>query len=271
MPDPALPSLLQGLIAEGWLESPPAVPDDPAGQRHLLRTLLNVRPPVPVEPELLESQDRLLAAERAAAIVTDPARLPTVREEFPGTTVAGADRMVLWRGDITTLAADAIVNAANHKLLGCFIPHHRCIDNAIHSAAGLQLRLACHRIMQEQGADEPTGGAKLTPGYNLPARHVIHTVGPIIRGELRPQDETRLESCYVSCLDLAAGRPDIKVLAFCCISTGEFRFPKPAAARIAVRTVGRWLDEARHDLRQVILNVFSEEDHATYARLFRAD
>lgn len=253
------------------MESPPGVPDDPARQRHLLRALLNVRPPLPVAPGLLELQDRLFASERAEAGVTDPARLPTVREMFPGTSISGADRLVLWRGDITTLAADAIVNAANAKLLGCFIPHHRCIDNAIHSAAGIQLRLACHRIMREQGRDETTGAAKITRAYNLPARHVIHTVGPIIRDDVRASDESQLESCYLACLDLAARQPDIRTLAFCCISTGEFRFPKLPAARLAVGAVTRWLQQKDHPLERIIFNVFTPEDHDAYARLFRAD
>lgn len=271
MPESPLPSLLQGLLTEGWLESPPGVPNDPARQRHLLRSLLNTRPPLPVRPELLEWQDRLLGAERSATGAIDPGRLPTVQEQFPGTTVDGASRLVLWQGDITTLAADAIVNAANAKLLGCFIPHHRCIDNAIHSAAGIQLRLACHRIMQEQGRDEVTGHAKITPGYNLPARHVIHTVGPIIRGEVRASDERQLESCYRACLDLAAGHGGIRTLAFCGVSTGEYRFPKLAAARIAVGTVARWLQQADHGIERIIFNVFTPEDHDAYVRIFRAD
>jgi O-acetyl-ADP-ribose deacetylase (regulator of RNase III) len=267
--DDMLEELLRRLLAEGWADSRTAIPEDAARKRHLLRTLMNIRPPLPACSELLALQDRFLAAERASAAVTDPHRLPTIRQMFGGCDVPCQDQLVLWRGDITTLAADAIVNAANSKLLGCFVPHHRCIDNAIHSAAGIQLRLECHRVMQRQGADEPVGQAKLTRGYNLPARHVIHTVGPIIHGTVRPEDERLLESCYRACLDLAAQHQNIKVLAFCCISTGEFRFPKVPAAQIAVRTACRWLQASGHHLHRVVFNVFTQEDHDVYAALFR--
>lgn len=230
---------------------------------------MNLRPPLPARPDLLVLQDSFLAAERASSAVTDPWRLPTIREVFGDAAVGCRDQLVLWRGDITRLAADAIVNAANSKLLGCFVPHHRCIDNAIHSAAGVQLRLECHRIMQRQGADEAVGQARLTQGYNLPARYVIHTVGPIIHGEVCAEDERQLASCYAACLDKAAEHRDLRVLAFCCISTGEFRFPKALAARIAVRTVARWLEASRPALQRVVFNVFTPEDHDVYAGLFR--
>jgi len=230
---------------------------------------MNVRPPLPARPELLDLQDHWLSAERASAALTDPHRLSTIREMFGSGAIPFREHLVLWRGDITTLAADAIVNAANSKLLGCFVPHHRCIDNAIHSAAGIQLRLDCNALMQRQGFEEPVGQAKLTRGYNLPARYVIHTVGPTIHGSVRPEDERLLESCYTACLDLTAQHQDIKVLAFCCISTGEFRFPKVPAARIAVRTVCRWLQASGHHLHRVVFNVFAQEDHDVYAALFR--
>jgi O-acetyl-ADP-ribose deacetylase (regulator of RNase III) len=267
--DDMLKELLRGLRAEGWADSRTAIPEDAASKRHLLRTLMNIRPPLPARPELLALQDRFLAAERASVAVTDPHRLPTIGEAFGDGAISFRDHLVLWKGDITTLAADAIVNAANSKLLGCFVPHHRCIDNAIHSAAGIQLRLECHQLMQRQGFDEPVGQAKLTRGYNLPARYVIHTVGPIIHGALRAEDERLLESCYTACLDLAAKHHDIKILAFCCISTGEFRFPKVPAAQIAVRTVCRWLQASGHLLHRVVFNVFTQEDHDVYAALFR--
>ena len=267
--DDILDKLLRGLLAEGWADSHTAIPEDAANKRHLLRTLMNIRPPLPAHPELIELQDRLLSEERSSAGITNPYELPTISEAFGDVQVPCGNQLVLWRGDITALAADAIVNAANSKLLGCFVPHHRCIDNAIHFAAGIQLRLECHRVMQRQGADEPVGQAKLTRGYNLPARYVIHTVGPIIHGTVRPEDERLLESCYTACLDVAAQHQDIKVLAFCCISTGEFRFPKVPAAQIAVRTVCRWLQASGHHLHRVVFNVFTQEDHDVYAALFR--
>ena len=230
---------------------------------------MNIRPPLPISSDLVELQDRLLSAERETKGVTAPRQLPTIREVFGGSDVPFSDRLVLWKGDITTLAADAIVNAANSTLLGCFAPHHRCIDNPIHSAAGIQLRLECNDLMQRQGFDEPLGQAKLTQGYNLPARYVIHTVGPTVHGEMHPEDERILESCYTSCLDLASQYRDIKVLAFCCISTGEFRFPKRPAAQIALRTVCRWLAKATGHLERVIFNVFTQVDYDVYARLLR--
>ena len=173
--------------------------------------------------------------------------------------------MALWRGDITRLKADAIVNAANSALLGCFCPCHGCIDNAIHSAAGLQLREECRRIMEAQGHPEPSGRAKITGGHALPARHVLHTVGPVIRGRVTSQDREALASCYRSCLELAAGH-GLETVAFCCISTGEFRFPRGEAAAIAVEAVENFL---RRDtsIRKVIFNVFQDEDEALYRRL----
>ena len=150
---------------------------------------MNIRPPQPARPELLDLQDHLLSAERDSSSITDPQRLPTIGAAFGDGAISFRDQLVLWKGDITTLVADAIVNAANSKLLGCFVPHHRCIDNAIHSAAGIQLRLECHEIMKKQETDEPVGQAKMTRGYNLPAKYVLHTVGPTIYGEVSDEDK----------------------------------------------------------------------------------
>lgn len=225
------------------------------GQRRLLRGLMNLRPPMPLRPRFLAVQDALLQAERAEKGVVDGRTLP-------GT--AAGPRLSLWQGDITRLAVDAIVNAANSALLGCFVPGHGCIDNAIHSAAGLQLRDACARLMCAQGHEEPTGGAKLTPAYNLPSRFVLHTVGPIVDGALTGRHREQLASCYRACLALAA-REGLESVAFCCISTGEFRFPREEAAHIAVDTVTSSLAEDNR-VKKVIFNVFKDED----ARLYRA-
>lgn len=177
----------------------------------------------------------------------------------------GDDRLVLWQGDITTLKCDAIVNAANSQMLGCFSPCHGCIDNIIHTMAGVQLRLACDAIMRAQGHEEPTGQAKITPGFNLPARYVLHTVGPIIYDDVTPEDEVLLASCYCACLELAA-KKDCGSIAFCCISTGVFRFPADQAAQIAVRTVKDFLKKDSR-IRRVIFNVFKDSDRAIYQRL----
>ena len=264
-----LDHLLHGLLAENLALQNTPIPPDYSGKRHMLRTLMNIRPPVPIGPELLEMQDQILSAERELKGITDPYVLPSVQVEFGASSIPCSDQLSLWKGDITTLSAGAIVNAANSKLLGCFIPHHRCIDNAIHSAAGIQLRLDCSQIMQKQGFDEPTGGAKITRGYNLPAAYVIHTVGPIIADDVSDEDQRLLASCYSACLDQSADYPDIKSVAFCCISTGEFRFPKLPAARIAVQTVCDWMEASRGRLERVIFNVFTQDDYDVYAALFR--
>ena len=226
------------------------------GARRLLRALMNIRPPLPLDPDFLRLQDALLSAEREERGVVDAAALPEV---------PGHPGIALWQGDITRLRADAVVNAANSTLLGCFHPCHGCIDNAIHSAAGLQLRDACARLMEAQGHPEPAGGAKLTGGCNLPARHVLHTVGPIITGPLTGADRAALASCYRACLSLAAEH-GLHSVAFCCISTGEFRFPRGEAAGIAVDTVTRFLSRPT-SIRKVIFNVFQDADAALYRAL----
>jgi len=266
--DELVDALLQGLLDEGGLKRGAAVPEDTAGRRSMIRALMNTRPPGPVDPQLLQLQDELLSLERAAKAVTDPVALPSVAESCPSFRPLYSRRLVLWKGDITTLAADAIVNAANAQLLGCFFPLHNCIDNVIHSAAGMQLRNECSRIMQEQGHDEPTGQAKITPAYNLPCKYVLHTVGPIIKDAVSGEDVRLLESCYTACLDLAAQTPGVRSVAFPCISTGVFRFPKDTAALIALTTVGPWLEAHPDRIERVIFNVFTGEDYDEYYRYF---
>ena len=246
------------LLAElpQYQEEAAQCPADGAAQRRLLRALMNVRPPMPLAPDFLAVQDALLSAEREARGVVDGAALPAVPAD---------PRLALWRGDITRLRADAIVNAANSQLLGCFVPCHGCIDNAIHSAAGLQLREECRRIMAEQGRLEPTGRARLTEGYNQPARYVLHTVGPIVRGWVTGENRRELASCYRACLELAAEH-GLHSVAFCCISTGEFRFPNREAAGIAVDTVTGFL-RRNTSIQRVIFNVFQELDERIYQSL----
>ncbi|MEV7283802.1 protein-ADP-ribose hydrolase [Streptomyces sp. NPDC093252] len=237
--------------------------DDPAARR-LLRAVLTLRGPGPLPPPVSRVLDALLSGERAARTVTDPDRLPLVAEEFPGTAYPAAERTVLWQGDITALGADAIVNAANSAMLGCFVPLHPCIDNAIHSAAGPRLREDCHTVMVRQGHPEATGTAKITRGYHLPARYVLHTVGPVVDGPLHATHARLLAASYRACLDLAAEVGTIRTVAFCGISTGVFGYPRRPAARIALDTVADWL--ARHPgrLDRVIFNVFTSDDRAAY-------
>lgn len=226
--------------------------------RQVLRALTNMRPAVAVPQEVLAAETALLADELAQVELIDAMALPTIADQ---------PRLALWRGDITRLRVDAIVNAANSALLGCFAPLHRCIDNAIHSAAGMGLRGECARIMA--GGLMSTGTAVLTGGYCLPAGHVLHTVGPIIRGPVTNQDESLLASCYTSCLQTAVAA-GLASVAFCCISTGEFGYPKQAAARTAIDTVRAEL--AHHpSIERVVFNVFTEQDHAIYRDLLGPD
>ena len=220
------------------------------------RALVNTREPMPAAPELLALQDELLQGMIASKGIA------TLEDATPS---ANDPRLLLWRGDITRLAADAIVNAANNQMLGCWVPGHHCIDNAIHTFAGIQLRLACAELMAAQGYEEPTGQAKVTDAFNLPAKRVIHTVGPIANGCPTALHRAQLASCYRSCLD-AATAEGLSSIAFCCISTGIFGFPQQEAAHIAVRTVRDWLVSHDSDMT-VVFNVFGDTDEHIYREL----
>lgn len=246
--------LIEELLKEEKAYQEIAVPSDEESQKKLLRALMNVRPPRACSSEFLEVQDAYLTAETAAKGITDLSELTPVREN-----------LYLWQGDITTLRCDAIVNAANSGMTGCYVPNHRCIDNCIHSFAGIELRLACASLMKRQGHEEPTGQAKITPAFNLPCKYVIHTVGPIVSGWLTSRDCSLLASCYRSCLHLAVEQ-GLKSIAFCCISTGEFHFPNEKAAQIAVETVENYFEETGKRI-DVIFNVFKEEDLKIYQNL----
>ena len=235
------------------------IPESGEGQWRLLRSLFNVRPPYPAPPEFLDIQDEYLGEMIRERGITDGDSLPPA---------ASDPRLVLWQGDITSLRCDAIVNAANSALLGCWQPCHSCIDNIIHSFAGVQLRIKCSELMEAQGHEEETGKAKITPAYNLPSKFVIHTVGPIILGELEEEDCRLLADCYRSCLSLAAEN-GLRSVAFCCISTGVFRFPPERAAEIAVKTVKAFLDHSETSLKRVIFNVFKDSDWEIYSNILK--
>ena len=248
------------------------IPAQDAARKRLLRSLMNIRPPREVSKEFLEVQDAYLQEECTEKGIISLSDIPLAR---PG--------IYLWQGDITRLSVDAIVNAANSTMLGCFIPCHGCIDNAIHSAAGVELRLECSRIMEEkhsteekhsmeekhsaekQITEEPTGKAKITKAYNLPCRYVLHTVGPIIHGAVTEKDRNLLSDCYRSCLELAAAYR-LKSIAFCCISTGEFHFPNEKAAEIAIQTVQDYQKENQNS-PEVVFNVFKDSDYKIYKQL----
>ena len=250
--------LIQSLLNERPSCQKQMIPADSERQKILLRGLMNVRRPARIGTEFLQVQDEYLQGETAAKGVTDVADLTPIQ---PG--------LYLWQGDITTLKCDAIVNAANSGMTGCYVPNHRCIDNAIHTFAGVELRLACAKLMEQQGYPEPTGRAKITPAFNLPCKYVLHTVGPIIGGRVTKEDEKLLASCYRSCLELAAEN-GLESVAFCCISTGEFHFPNDLAAQIAVQTVKEFLKK-QTSVKKVIFNVFKDFDKEIYARLLGAN
>ena len=248
--------LIQALLEERPEYADIQVPPDVPEQKRLLRSLFNVRMPRPISEDFLKMQDAYLQEEIRRKGITGLDSLHPVREGI-----------YLWQGDITTLRCDAIVNAANSGMLGCFVPCHGCIDNAIHTFAGVQLRLACARIMDRQGRQEETGGAKLTSAFNLPCRYILHTVGPIVSGRLTQRDCDLLASCYRSCLELAEEN-HIKSVAFCCISTGEFHFPNRQAAEIAVNTVMEFKEKTPSNM-EVIFNVFKDVDAAIYRALLQ--
>lgn len=247
--------ILQQLMADNGQQY--AIPASLSDKQRMMRALMNIRQPIPASETFLEAQNQELQ----------------LQAEDKGVVKLDGEGLLLWQGDITRLKVDAIVNAANSQMLGCWAPLHNCIDNCIHSAAGVQLRQECYEQMMAQGHDEQTGSAKITLGYNLPAKHVIHTVGPIIPQGLIPtkEEEEQLASCYQSCLDIAEAN-HLRSIAFCCISTGVFNFPNKRAAEIALATVKEWL--ATHQsssINQVIFNVFLDKDYDIYKRLLTED
>lgn len=252
--------LIQELLAENTQYQSIVIPEDTQGQKDLLRALMNVRPPMPVGEHFLRVQNEYLSAERDMAGVVEVYSIPSLRCD---------GRLALWQGDITTLNADAIVNAANSGMRGCFRALHSCIDNVIHSKSGIQLRLYCDEMMNQQGYEEPAGQAKITPAFNLPSRYVLHTVGPIIQGRVSRRDRELLASCYRSCLELAAEN-GLESIAFCCISTGVFHFPNQDAAEIAVKTVTDFL-QTPSSIQRVIFNVFKDTDKQIYRGLLGPD
>ena len=233
-------------------------PEDQEGKRRILRSLMNVRMPKKLDDSVLALQDEYLRERiREKGIVT-LSEIPVIR-----------DGMSIWQGDITRLAVDAIVNAANSQMLGCFVPMHTCIDNCIHTFAGVQLRAECSRQMNQlrirygRDYEQPTAVPMLTDAYNLPAKKIVHIVGPIVEDRLTPALEQDLADCYRNTLDLCAENA-LRSVAFCCISTGVFRFPNQRAAEIAVETVSHWLAEHKGRIDRVIFNVFKDEDRAYY-------
>ncbi len=248
--------LIDRLVGENSSYCQITVPPDSESQKQLLRGLMNIREPHDIDEEFLSVQDKYLTSVAIKKGIVSLDRLATVK-----------DGIYLWQGDITTLQCDAVVNAANSGMTGCYVPNHRCIDNCIHSYAGIQLRLECSEMMKRQGYEEATGAAKITNAYNLPCRYIIHTVGPIINGVLTKKDCELLKKCYQSCLHLAAEH-NLESLAFCCISTGEYHFPNDKAAEIAVNAVTEFM-KLETSVKKVIFNVFKDVDKEIYGRLLQ--
>ena len=266
-----LEALLERFKADSVRYRDMVVPGDVESQRRALRSLMNIRMPGPMDAETLRLQDEYLAElarEKGIIRIED---IPTVKEAY-GSRRPFADRLSIWQGDITRLAADAIVNAANSQMLGCFVPMHTCIDNCIHTFAGVQLRAACDRQMSAlrekygQDYEQPTAVPMLTEAYNLPAKKVIHVVGPIVEWGLTAALEADLASCYINTLDMCREN-GLRSVAFCCISTGVFRLPNDRAAEIAVESVTDWLSGHSGDMDRVIFNVFKDADKALYENL----
>ena len=248
--------LIEYLLSER--QQTAAMMSDMNGQKMLFRALVNIRMPQVASKEFLRIQDEYLQSELRLKGITDIIYLTPFSND-----------LYLWKGDIITLKCDGIVNAANSQMLGCFCPNHGCIDNAIHTFAGVQLRQECAEIMKAQGYEEPTGKAKITKAYNLPCNYVLHTVGPIVYDRLTNQHEKQLSDCYRSCLELA-DKKGLQSIAFCCISTGEFHFPNERAAEIAIQTVTKYKRQTASKIK-VIFNVFKDYDYEIYARLLKTN
>ena len=246
--------LLRELLHEKQEYEKMEIPAATTDQKRLLRSLMNVRWAAPISEEFQRIQDAYLQEENEKKGVVTLDMLGERESD-----------LYLWQGDITRLQVGAIVNAANSGMTGCYQPCHACIDNCIHTYAGIELRNYCQRMMDEQGHEEPTGQAKITPGFNLPCDYVIHTVGPIVRGALTKRHEELLASCYRSCLEIAE-KQGLSSIAFCCISTGVFMFPNRRAAEIAVETVKRFKQETGSGIK-VIFNVFKDLDKEIYQEL----
>lgn len=243
--------LIRELLHENTAYSELSIPKDKEEEKQLLRGLMNIRPPKRIGEDFMKIQNEYLQEEIREKGIIELDSLTPVQ-----------DGIYLWQGDITTLHCDAIVNAANSGMTGCYYPNHRCIDNCIHSFAGIQLRIVCGELMTKQGYEEPAGQAKITPAFNLPCKYILHTVGPIIRGRLTKKDCELLASCYRSCLKLASEN-NLESVAFCCISTGEFHFPNEKAAEIAISTVKEFMKQ-KTSVNKVIFNVFKDLDRDIY-------
>lgn len=249
--------LIHYLIKENKNIDIKELPQNIKDKKRLYRSLCNIREPLPISKEYIKIENKFLKEEnKVKGIIKSKGIVSLIN--YKGTKIC------LWKGDITTLNVDAIVNAANSQGLGCFIPCHKCIDNAIHSASGIELRLECNQVMKEIGTLQ-TGKVFITKAYNLPSKYIIHTVGPIIYENVTEKEISELKNCYINSLKIAKEK-NIKVIAFPCISTGEFRFPKDLASKVAVETIKEYLSTKEKYFEKIIFNVFLEEDYNIYLK-----
>lgn len=268
----AMDDLLHQLIEDSNEYRNLEVTNNAEEKKNVIRSLMNIRMPRTLPEKLIKVQDMYLQEELALKGIVSLSEIPTVREQYKSNHPF-ADKLSIWQGDITRPKVGAIVNAANSQMLGCFVPRHRCIDNAIHSGAGMQLRAECDHMMSQRRIkygrqyEEPTGTATLTKGYNLPCDYIIHTVGPIVHGKLTDSLRQDLQSCYENVLKCCMEN-GIESVAFCCISTGEFHFPNDEAAKIAVETVTKFLDSnTDFHMDRIIFNVFKDNDRVIYEKI----
>ena len=244
------------------------IPTDEGEKKRLYRALVNIRQPKPISEEFLEAEDEYLQEELSYKEITDVKKIETIKEKYENSNIKNSDKICLWQGDITKLKIDSIVNAGNSQGLGCFSANHNCIDNQINTFAGVRLRLACNEIMKDKNYNLETGEAIITSAYNLPSEYVIQTVGPIIDYEVTKEDEQELANCYIKSLKLAI-QNKIRTIAFPCISTGVFRFPKDLASKLAIKTVDKFISENKDKLDKVVFNLWSDEDVIIYEQNIR--
>lgn len=259
--------LIKYLLDENAVVNIDNIPTDILEKKNLYRALCNIREPKPISKEYLKIENEYLQEELQKKNIAKVEDIKPIDEIIKKSNLNSKDKIYLWQGDITTLQIDCIVNAANSQGLGYFVPCHKCIDNAIHSSGGIQLRLECNKKMKNIKKLE-TGKAFITKGYNLPSKFVIHTVGPIIYDNVTEKEIEELKNCYISSLEIAKEN-NIKEIAFCSISTGEFRFPKMQASKIAIKAVNQYLDENTNTFEKIIFNVFSDEDYDIYLKSMR--
>lgn len=260
--------LIEYLLKENKNIKLEKIPSNIIEKKNLYRSLCNIREANPINLEYIQIENEYLQEELCKKKITKVENIKTIAETIKQSNLKSKDKICLWQGDITTIQIEAIVNAGNSQGLGCFVPCHKCIDNAIHSFAGISLRLECDKIMKNKQYNLKTSEVIITNGYNLPAKNIIHTVGTIIYDEVNELKKNELKKCYINCLKIAI-KNGIKTIAFPCISTGEFRFPKELACKIAIEAVDGFVEESKDKLEKVVFNVFSKEDFETYEEYIR--